>query len=378
MANERFFDESREQSVVKATIVDKYFWFWFCVMNKHAEKVAYIDLFAGPGRYQDGTLSTPLKILTRAIETPDLRSKLVTLFNDKDPESVSTLRREIAELPGIETLKYKPDVRNEEVGAKIVESFEKRNLIPTLFFVDPWGYKGLSVRLVNSVVKNWGCDALFFFNYNRISMGIPNPLVREHMEALFGSSRAKELEQQVDGLEPEVREATIVEALARALNDHGHRYVLPFRFRDARGTRTSHHLILVTKHILPYSVAKEIMAKESSQTEQGVPSFEFNPRVLNQGLLFDLATPLDDLQDMLVKKFAGRTMSMVDVYNNHHIGRRFIKANYKDALNDLEEAGKITVVPPAHKRQVRDGKRTMADTVKVTFPRPEAETARPR
>lgn len=370
MANQGFFDESREQSIIKASIVDKYFAFWFKVLNRHSQKVAYIDLFAGPGRYQDGTVSTPIKILTRAIETPDLRSKLVTLFNDKDQESVSNLRREIAGLPGIETLKYKPEVRNGEVGEKIVEVFEKMTLIPTLFFVDPWGYRGLSVRLVNSVVKNWGCDALFFFNYNRISMGISNPLVREHMEALFGSSRAEELAQQVEGLEPEVREATIVEALARALNDYGHRYVLPFRFRDARGTRTSHHLILVTKHILPYSVAKEIMAKESSQAEQGVPSFEFNPRVLNQGLLFDLATPLDDLQDMLVKEFAGRTMSMVDVYDNHHIGRRFIKANYKDALNDLEEAGKITVVPPAHERQVRLGKRTMADTAKVTFPRP--------
>src|SRR5207248_10024637 len=41
----------------------------------------------------------------------------------------------------------------------------------TFLFVDPFGYKGLSLQLVNSVIKDWGCDCVFFFNYNRISMG---------------------------------------------------------------------------------------------------------------------------------------------------------------------------------------------------------------
>ena len=59
-------------------------------------------------------------------------------------------------------------------------------LVPTLLFVDPWGYKGLSLALINSVVQNWGCDCIFFFNYNRINPGVSNDTVREHMNALFG------------------------------------------------------------------------------------------------------------------------------------------------------------------------------------------------
>ena len=49
-------------------------------------------------------------------------------------------------LPDIGTLKHKPKVFNNEVGEEIVKMFEERALIPTLFFVDPWGYKGLSLR----------------------------------------------------------------------------------------------------------------------------------------------------------------------------------------------------------------------------------------
>lgn len=206
MTNNSFFEEQRVQSLVKSTIVGKYFDVWANVIistqkryPQHSQKIAYIDLFAGPGRYKDGTQSTPLKILAAAIEKPDLRERLVTMFNDKDEDNSRALENTIAEIPGIETLKYKPDVFNQEVGEEIVKMFESMNLVPTLFFVDPWGYKGLSLRLVNSVLKDWGCDAIFFFNYNRINMGIDNEAVKEHMQALFGEEQAIVLRNRLKG-----------------------------------------------------------------------------------------------------------------------------------------------------------------------------------
>jgi len=113
---------------------------------------------------------------------------------------------------------------------------------------------------------------------------------------------------------------------------------------------------------------KEIMAKESSSTEQGVPCFEYNPATQYQPLLFELSKPLDDLEDMLLDKFAGKTMTMLEVYEKHHVGKRYIKTNYKEALRNLESQGKITVEPAASKRKKREGKPTFADSVKVTFP----------
>ena len=196
MAGNSFFEEQKEQSLIKSSIIAKYFDVWANVIistqkryPQHSQKIAYIDLFAGPGRYKDGTQSTPLKILTNAIENSDLRDRLVAIFNDKDENNSKKLEKTIAGIPEIEKLKYKPHVYNQEVGEKIVKMFESMNLIPTLFFVDPWGYKGLSLRLVNSVLKDWGCDAIFFFNYNRINMGITNEFVKQHIEALFGEER---------------------------------------------------------------------------------------------------------------------------------------------------------------------------------------------
>jgi three-Cys-motif partner protein len=90
MTQTKFFDERTDQSEVKARIVQKYFYAWARIIipsAKHrAKKIAYIDLYAGPGRYRDGAASTPLMILERAIADTDLRKMLVTLFNDVDAE----------------------------------------------------------------------------------------------------------------------------------------------------------------------------------------------------------------------------------------------------------------------------------------------------
>ncbi len=368
MSIDSFFEESKEQSAVKTAIVSKYFWSWAKVMMPQAKKgpeeqIAYLDLFAGPGRYKDGTKSTPLIILEKAIQDPQMSQMLVTIFNDKDHDNAQDLQTAINQLPGVDRLKHKPIIWSKDVGSEMVNLFSSIRLVPTLFFVDPWGYKGLSLQLVNSVLKDWGCDCIFFFNYNRINMGLNNPMVEDHMAALFGEERARELNANLEGLSSEDRESSIVEALCEALGAGGGRYVLPFSFKNDAGTRTSHHLIFVSKHPLGYSIMKGIMAKESSLHEQGVPSFHYSPADKRFPRLFELNRPLDDLEEMLLTEFAGQTLAMKDVYERHHIGRPFINKNYKDLLKQMEAKGSIRCEPSKRPKD------TFGDNVRVTFPR---------
>lgn len=378
MVDRSFFDESREQSQVKAEIVSKYLWAWAKVILPTARKkdgrVAYIDLFAGPGRYKDGVNSTPIKVLETALADQELRQSLVTLFNDKEAENVSSLNKAISELPNISRMKYAPQVINEEVGSEIVKWFEQMRLIPTLFFVDPWGYKGLSLGLINSVLKNWGCDCLFFFNYNRINMALTNEIVRDHMNVLFGEERADVIRQELDKLSPNERESLILERLAEALKEKGATYVLPFTFKNEHSSRTSHHLIFASKHFKGYEIMKGIMARESSEQNQGVPSFEFSPASEKFPLLFELTKPLDDLEEMLLKEFSGQTLTMKEIYEKHNVGRPFIETNYKRALISLEHAGRIKTHPSATERPKKKGEATFAGHVIVKFPDGEEQS----
>jgi three-Cys-motif partner protein len=371
--NDAFYDKPTEQSQVKARIVGKYFWAWAKVVIPWAKRrkieIGYVDLFSGPGDYKDGTKSTPLLVLEKATEDEDIRNMLVSVFNDVNPDHAQSLQDAIDSSPVIGNLKRKPIVRSMEVGAEITQVLEHVRTIPTLFFVDPWGYKGLSLQLISSTVKNWGCDCIFFFNYNRINIDINNPYVIEHMNALFGEEQAEELRIKLQIMRPFERELSIVEAISQSLKKTAGQYVLPFCFKSVRRRRSSHHLIFVSKHIKGYEIMKRIMAEESTDSEQGVPSFEYNPWATDQQpLLFEYSRPLDDLAGMLLTDFAGRTMTMKQIFDQHNVGTSYIEKNYKDVLANLEIEGKIRAEPPASTRPKRKGKVTFADKVKVTFP----------
>lgn len=355
MANNTFFDIQKEQSLIKTAIVTEYFDAWANIMMKVQDRnklapegrIAYMDLFAGPGYYKNGDKSTPIIVLEKAINNYNLSRRLVTFFNEKDKESFDSLKTAIEKLPNITRLKHKPDILNIEVGEDIIKVFRKLNLIPSLFFIDPWGYKGLSLELIKTVLKDWGCDCIFFFNYNRINMGLKNERVEDHMDALFGETRAKLLREKLKNVLASEQELTIVEEMCQAIKDMGKRFILPFRFRDEKGTRTSHHLIFVSKEFLGYDKMKQIMAKYSSNSTQGVASFEYNPANKNQLFLFQFSQPLEELENSLLEKFSGKTISFKDLYQQHSVSTPYREPDYRTVLKGMEKKGKITVNRPA-------------------------------
>ena len=370
-----FFQEQREQSLIKARIVSKYFSAWANVILNtqkryphRTQKMAYIDLFAGPGRYDDQSKSTPLLVLETILSNPDLASRMVTLFNDKDAANIENLQAAINELPNIKQLRYEPSFYNEEIGDEIAKMFSEVNIVPTFFFVDPWGYKGLSLKLVSSIIKDWGCDCVFFFNYNRVNMGVNNDAIKSHMTSLFGDKQLQMLRQECSDKSSDEREMIVVQALCDALRNNGSQFVLPFRFKNAEGSRTSHHLIFLSKSFRGYDIMKEIMHRESSDTNGGVASFEYNPRYhyFKQGSLFDmLSRPLDDLQEMLSQQYAGRTIDFNALYEEHSVDKPYIKRNYKEVLVSLYQNGSITAVNTKTGKPPRKG--TFSDDMRITF-----------
>lgn len=377
LSKSNFFDTQTEQSRIKSLIVTKYFDAWSQIMLRQARNpIQYMDLFAGPGQYDDGTPSTPLIVLKKVIAYPKLRGNLQTIFNDEKPQYVDSLRNAINSLPGIETLRYKPIVKCLETGEGIVQILENTKMPPTFFFADPFGYKGISLSLLSAAIKDFGSDCVLFFNYNRIKAAIDNSTVESRMVALFGQERLLTLRQKCDGVSPHEREMFVVDEMCNAIRDaipsrnttSGKSYVLPFRFRDGIGTRTSHHLIFITEHIRGYEIMKDIMSRESSIHEQGVPTFEYNAASIRQPFLFEFNRPLDDLAEMLLIKFAGRVLTMKEVFQEHHVDTRYVEKNYKDVLNLLEASDRIKVEPPAEIRPKRNGVTTLKDDAVITFP----------
>jgi three-Cys-motif partner protein len=146
--------------------------------------------------------------------------------------------------------------------------FSDSNLVPSFSFIDPFGYRGLSLKIIKGVIKDWGCDCVFFFNYNRINAGISNQVVSGHIEALFGKERADQLRSRLPGLTPQLREALILEELAAEIKSLGGTYVLPFTFKNSSATRTTHKLVFVSKSFKVYSIMKSSGNKGSQLVQR--------------------------------------------------------------------------------------------------------------
>jgi hypothetical protein len=253
-----------------------------------------------------------------------------------------------------------------EIDPQTIREFKGMNLIPSLVFLDPWGYKGLCLELVNALIKDWGCDCIFFLNYLRVNMAIENELFRPHVDAIFGKSRADDLRKILPRLPPLEREQKLLEGLMCALTETHGKYVLKFRFISPEKDRTSHYLFFVTKGFRGYVIMKEIMAKSSSSTVQDVPTFEYEPsgKAKQLSLAFLQTQPIDDLATSLPRDLAGQTLTMQEIYEKHSVGTQYVKRNYRTVLMQLEKEGKITTEPSSEARR----KNTFSETVKVSFP----------
>ena len=175
--------------------------------------------------------------------------------------------------------------------------------------------------------------------------------MKEHMDALFDEDRANALRSRLTGLSPQLREAAILEELTSKIKTVGGRFVLPFTFRNSSGTRTSHKLIFVSKHFKGYEIMKDIMAKESSTLDEGVPSFMYSPADRSMPLLFSLTQPFSSLRHGMIKAFSGRQLSLDDIYKEHSVGTPYVERNYRDVVLALEEEGGVSVELTKGKRR---------------------------
>lgn len=364
-----FFASQESHSEVKSKIASDYFGVWARILTKYNPRVLYLDFFCGPGQYEDGSESTPLLVLRKVLENPDLHDKAVTFFGDQDKEATERLEGFIAALPGVSDLKFKPIVRPGVVTPALQAELAKMNLVPTLMFLDPFGYKVLHVDLIKAIIKNHGSECLFFFNYNRVMPAITNPTVRHLVDAIFGPERVDRLQATFATEDDRGKEAAVIGALRESMREIGAGYTLPFRFK--KNGRTTHHFVFVSTHELGHKIMKELMGSHSSDHYQDVPSFEFREGPTSTGMFESEPRPIDDLKISLLEAFSGTSRTVQQIFDEHNLGTPYVMKNYKEALKQLMREGLIPIgsrsIP--NKPAVVAPFKTMPDDVVISFPR---------
>ena len=348
-----FFKTQTPSSRIKASIVAEYFPRYCRILLKSGQKeIRYMDLFAGPGIYQDGSHSTPLLIAKACADDETLRTKVNLIFNDN---AYSDVLKEnfLAHYPN-GTFTKDPRFGNKTVGEDpkiydyLTRPAQKTNPTPTLLFFDPWGYKGVDTLALSKFLSHWGNEIFLFVNIKRINAAIVNDKFDDLMKALFPTSIEDiRKDRKYKATAPE-RLTLIMDNLANEFKKAvgSSLYHCAFKFQEEDSHTTSHFIIHFTKHAKGYELVKQIYYDfdniGASLEKAGVYTFDAKKMDAAEGFNFG-DTNVEDLSAALEQKYKGRELSARKLFDEHQHTGDYCGSHYVKTFRDMVDKGKISV-----------------------------------
>ena len=370
---DNFFAVQKEKSRVKTLIVTEFFKAYFPIINATFQRdIWYIDLFCGPGCYEDGSASTPIKLLDVIDSFKDdaVRARLKIVFNDHNKDYTEKLRQHIQMHPVLPRLKYQPQILNLKASEVDLSTYTRGNN-PVFSFVDPWGYKDVSMSQVWSLVKNRGSDCVLFFNSDRILQDISKPANAQDFQQIFGDLFEDAKAIQTDSTMSQRKKAEAFLALfsknlyLTVQKEYGNKFkifVLPFYVEADDKEKTSHYIVFISKAHKAIQEMRKVMIKHgnSISAELGYDSKdEMQISLLNrnddssESIIKTIKTIFSQYQQFYGTKYTVASLSeLMDRYEMWTMYRvlPYSLQEVKSAIQKLHQRGCINVILPEGKR----------------------------
>ncbi|MFD2788083.1 three-Cys-motif partner protein TcmP [Hymenobacter rubripertinctus] len=344
-----FFKIAQPHSVLKADIVSKYVIAWANIIIRgklHFKKEArayVVDLFSGCGQYEDGTKSTPIKIIDEALKADHLRENLILRFNDNQVEMIERLQGHVAAIPGVTSFKNKIGYSTYDAESpEVLSWFTKNNQgprLPMVVFIDPFGYKEISRELLRSMIQIPQSDILFFFNYRRVNAALGNEQFESNMNKIFGPERVQRIKTELATARPAERSEIIIRHLDESLREIGANFVVPFVVVQEDEEHISHYIVGITKHEKGFELMKKVLKQHTTIGPRSRAKFGHDLASVErdkQHSMFDaLPDPIGELAAQVYQAYTGRIITFGQLYKQHHPTAHYTESEYKQAVRRL-------------------------------------------
>jgi three-Cys-motif partner protein len=339
-----------EHTKAKHEILSNYLGGWFPILARWSGRIVYIDGFAGPGVYSKGEEGSPIIALRTASEhllRPHTWSEMIFIFIEKDTERCDSLRKVIKEkfpkLP--ERIKY--SVISDEFEPTLLHIFDEldaqdKKLAPTFAFIDPFGFSGFSMKLMEKLLSYDKCEVLITFMAGFIHRFL-DELREPVLDNLYGTPDWRKIRQ--------IKENKISHLLLlyeKQLKECcGVTYTRSFEM-ISKQNQVLYYLIFATKHWLGLKQMKEAMWRVDKRGH-----FSFSDR-LGRAQSFLMEYQEDDTwipkaAKLVYMKYKGLVTNIIDVERfiiteTEYIFRRsilhFIENNYPNAIAEVRVPGR--------------------------------------
>lgn len=328
---------------IKHEVLTRYVDPWTTILGKYNLELAYVDGFAGRGRYwPENEPGSPLLAATKMQEAVGRKGHRVERIDlhlvERDSTNLADLQREMSNHPVSQDsrfrIHYYPMSFSAASPAIINQVAARRQ--PGFFFLDPFGYDDLPMTLIERIVHLPKCEAFinYMFNFIQWGGGMSQPALLDTLDRLHGNESWREC-NSVSGT---ARENCLRENYRQELKHRGAKYVIPFRMGADETDRTLYYLFHASGHPKAAREMKREMVRMSSPGHLGYAGearHQWRP-------LFDFDA--DALPDLLWQLFRGQHLTFDDVIDQSiELSGTCIEPNYRQVLKDMEARREITV-----------------------------------
>ncbi|WP_299991839.1 three-Cys-motif partner protein TcmP [uncultured Pontibacter sp.] len=355
-----FFIEQRSSAEIKSELLNEFFKAW-CSAQLQGQRyksnpvLAFIDLYAGDGKPEDGKPATPVRVLNSIFGATDkynLNKVVRTFFNDEKKTVTARLKENLQQLPYYEELQHKPVLLHEEASLASLAKL-LGNDVPTLLYLDPFGYE-FSQQLLLQSVRRWGLDLFMLFTPAKLRAAVQGATDDSIMADVFGKERLQKIREFCDRYQDAgQREDFMVDQFEDVYREKDYK---TFRFKISlpKKNQTSHYLFFVSKNDAPYMKMKELMLMYSDYQEDGVPLFGANIKhqlsLFQEQYRYSIKNLIADLAE---KRSYYHNLPIDSIYRHHNIGTNYIRGNYKEAFEALKAADVVEAINPVSRQPMR-------------------------
>src|SRR3989442_3699205 len=143
---------------------------WYPILGRGSGRIIYLDAFAGPGVYVGGEPGSPIVALDTLLSHRQLPSLNTCEFRfnflEPHPGRLAELRRQLERYQAASggwpaNVYVRADPSTFEEKAAEILAYLKREALPlppTFAFIDPFGPKGLPMRLISRLLDAEKCE----------------------------------------------------------------------------------------------------------------------------------------------------------------------------------------------------------------------------
>lgn len=168
MGSKEHFDKKDIQTYLKHDLLEKYLRNWSTKISnashsKKIEKLNFVDGFAGQGFFNDGTSGSPKIAIENLFK---LQSNLSEQYKSKIRFNIYTIEKFKEYFNELEELRkdslYPNQIKNfyGEFDKNVNQLLNLTNKSPSLYFIDPFGYKGVNMKDVRKILSHQSHEVL--------------------------------------------------------------------------------------------------------------------------------------------------------------------------------------------------------------------------